>query len=75
MTASDKIAPMVTVTRAPRSKARLVAGLCVAAVVLLLVLANVHLVYVATSSQSDCIAHLKTSGEASGSFRAAKSAC
>ena len=73
MTASGKPAPMAD--RAPRPKARLMISLIVAAVALLLVLANAHLVYVATTSQPDCIAHLKTSGEASGSFRAAKPAC
>lgn len=73
MTVSGKTAPMAE--RAPRSKARLVIGLIVAAAALLLVLANAHLVYVATTSQSECIPHLKTSGEASGSFRAAKPAC
>ncbi len=73
MTVSGKTAPMVD--RTPRSKARIVTGLIVAAAVLLLVLANAHLVYVATTSQSGCIAHLKTSGEASGSFRAAAPAC
>jgi len=49
--------------------------LATSAAALLLVLANAHLVYVATTSQSECIPHLKTSGEASGSFRAAKPAC
>lgn len=47
----------------------------IAASVLLLVLANVHLVYVATTSQPDCVTHLKSSGEATGSFRAARSSC
>lgn len=47
----------------------------IAASVLLLVLANVHLVYVATTSQPDCMTHLKSSGEATGSFRAARSSC
>ena len=73
MTVSEKIAPLAD--RAPRAKARLVVGLIVSAVVLLLVLANAHLVYVATTSQPECIPHLKTSGETSGAFRAAKSAC
>jgi len=41
----------------------------------ILVFANVHFVYVALSSQPDCVPHLKSSGEASGSFRAAKSSC
>jgi len=70
---SDKPAPMAD--RAPRAKSRFMISLIVAAVALLLVLANAHLVYVATTSQPDCIAHLKTSGEATGSFRAATPAC
>lgn len=56
-------------------KTRLMVGLGVAAVALLLVLANFHLFYVATTSQPECIAHLKTSGAASGSFRAATPSC
>jgi hypothetical protein len=50
--------------------------LLVAAVVIVGVLlaANTHLVYVAFSSQPDCVTHLKGEGEP-GTFRAAKSAC
>jgi hypothetical protein len=50
--------------------------LLVAAVVIIGVLlaANAHLVYVAFSSQPDCVIHLKGEGEP-GTFRAAKSAC
>jgi hypothetical protein len=40
----------------------------------LLLGANAHFLYVAFSSQPDCVEHLKAPGE-SGSFRAAKSAC
>lgn len=36
--------------------------------------ANAHFLYVAFSSQPDCVEHLKAPGE-TGSFRAAKSAC
>ena len=39
-----------------------------------LLAANAHLVYVAFSSQPDCVTHLKGEGE-NGTFRAAKSAC
>lgn len=39
-----------------------------------LLTANAHLVYVAFSSQPDCVAHLKDGGEP-GTFRAANSAC
>jgi hypothetical protein len=39
-----------------------------------LLAANAHLVYVAFSSQPDCVAHLKGEGD-HGTYRAAKSAC
>ena len=39
-----------------------------------LLAANAHLVYVAFSSQPDCVTHLKGEGEP-GTYRAAKSAC
>ncbi len=42
--------------------------------ILLVVAANAHLVYVAVSSQPDCVEHLKSVGEG-GRYRAAKSAC
>ncbi|CAN7408661.1 hypothetical protein [Rhizobium sp. LjRoot254] len=46
-----------------------------ATAVLLVLAANAHLVYVAVSSQPDCVAHLKDRGDAPGQYRAAKSAC
>jgi hypothetical protein len=58
-----------------RSQARILIGLVVGAGLLVLVLANTHLVYVAVTSQPECVAHLETPGETPGSFRAAKSAC
>lgn len=42
--------------------------------VLLLAAANAHLVYVAVSSQPECVDHLKNVGD-DGRYRAAKSAC
>ena len=44
---------------------------------LLVIAANVHLVYVAGISQPACIAHLRASdgGKQNGSFRAAQSSC
>jgi hypothetical protein len=50
--------------------------LIIAALVIVGVLlaANAHLVYVAFSSQPDCVEHLKGEGE-QGTYRAAKSAC
>lgn len=44
------------------------------AFVAVLVLANGHLVYVAFTSQPDCVPHLKHEGS-SGAYQAAKSAC
>lgn len=51
-----------------------VAWLLVPAGLLLVAAANAHLVYVAVTSQPDCVPHLKEAGT-SGSYRAAKSAC
>jgi len=55
----------------------MVTGLIVAAGILLLVLANIHLVYVAITSQPACVPHLERGEGASGngSFTAATSAC
>ena len=58
-----------------RISGRLLAGLLVAAGVLLVVLANAHLLYVAFGSQPECVSHLKGAGEVPGAFRAAKSSC
>lgn len=48
--------------------------LLAAAGVVVFVAANVHLVYVAVSSEPGCVDHVKSVGEA-GRYRAAKSAC
>ena len=56
-------------------KVRILASLIVVAGVLLWVLANTHLVYVAVTSQPDCVPHVKSVSEGPGSFRAATSAC
>lgn len=37
--------------------------------------ANAHLVYVAVTSQPDCVAHHRLGAAVDGSFSAAKSAC
>jgi hypothetical protein len=59
-----------------RRTTRTVIGLIVAGLVVLLLAANVHLVYVSLVSQPECVAHLKQGDAAqAGSFRAAKSAC
>lgn len=66
---------------APRRQVnwRLASAGIAAAVVLLLVAANAHLVYVAFASQPDCVAHAKTPDTArtkdGATFRAARSSC
>jgi len=52
--------------------------ICIAIGALVVVLlANAHLVLVATNSQPRCVAHVKAGSEASppGTFRAARSSC
>jgi hypothetical protein len=58
-----------------RNKA--VIWLLVGAGLLLVVFANIHLVYVAASTQPDCVAHLRPGNGASerGQFSAAGSSC
>lgn len=55
---------------------RLAVVLVVAGGVLLLLAANAHLIYVAVTSQPDCVAHVRLGdAAAAASYRAAKSAC
>lgn len=55
---------------------RVTLGLLVAAGTALFLAANGHLVYVAMTSQPDCVAHVKPGqGAPAGSFTAARSAC
>ena len=62
-----------------RVSTRTVVGLSLLAALLLLVAANAHLVYVAVTSQPDCVDHVRQGdagkGQVQGSFRAAKSSC
>nr|WP_286207676.1 hypothetical protein [Hephaestia sp. MAHUQ-44] len=48
-----------------------------AAALAVIVLANAHLVYVASTSQPDCVPHVKAGGAApgAGAFGAAKPSC
>jgi hypothetical protein len=65
-------------TAAPTPKQRRVPALVwlliPAAVAVVFVGANAHMLYVALKSQPECVAHLKQSGSA-GQFMAAKPAC
>ena len=66
-----------TGTVARRDKTRLLLWAAVGAGLLLLVIANSHLVYVAVTSQPECVAHLRQ-GEGDsrdGKFSAARSSC
>ena len=58
----------------PRRR-KLVICLCIALGVIALAIANAHLVYVAVTSQPDCVAHLQDRGDGQTGFRAARSAC
>lgn len=53
----------------------LLAWILAAAALLVVAVANAHLVYVAVASQPECVAHLKEAGTQAGEYRAAKSAC
>ena len=60
-----------------RAATRVAAGLLVGAGLLLVAAANWHLVHVATTSQPDCVPHLRA-GEGNGErgqFSAASSSC
>jgi hypothetical protein len=57
-------------------RGRRMVGVLIAAGLLLVAAANWHLVYVAVTSQPDCVAHLRAgSAQSSGQFSAAKSSC
>lgn len=56
------------------SRRTLAIGAAVLATVLVL-LANVHLVYVALQSQPECVAHLKPGTDGDGAYSAARSSC
>jgi hypothetical protein len=58
-------------------KSRTLLWLSIGAGIALLLAANAHLVYVAMTSQPDCVAHLRAGDNpnAGGQFRAAKSSC
>ena len=45
------------------------------AAVLVVLLANAHLVYVAVSTQPECIPHIREKGSSPGAYRASNSAC
>jgi len=68
-----------TTSRLPWSGARparrtVIIGLAVSAVAFVL-LANLHFLYVAVSSQPDCVPHIKMASGEPGTFRAARPAC
>ncbi len=65
----------VAVARTPHRGRAMVIGLVIAGVALL-VAANAHFLYVAVTSQPDCVPYSRASGEnAAGTYGAAKPAC
>lgn len=58
----------------PRLNWRLVSLLIIGVGALVFIGANAHLVYVALTSQTDCVEHLKTEGH-DGAYRAARPSC
>ena len=56
-------------------RGRRMIGALIAAGLLLVAAANWHLVYVAVTSQPDCVAHLRAGSGQPGQFSAAKSSC
>ena len=59
----------------PRKRGWLMLGILLAAAGLVVAGANFHLVYVAVSSQPDCVPHLKAPDGQAGTFRAAQPSC
>jgi hypothetical protein len=55
-------------------RTRVLVALAVFAGLAVLAAANTHLVYVAFTSQPDCVSHLKAPGP-EGTYRAAESSC
>ncbi|MCC6597292.1 MAG: hypothetical protein IT559_00685 [Alphaproteobacteria bacterium] len=49
--------------------------LLVGAAIVVVILANAHLVYIAISTQPECVPHQKDKVEDGAGFRSAKSAC
>jgi hypothetical protein len=58
-----------------RPRTRTIVGLAVLAGFLIFAGANAHLVYVAVTSQPDCVDHVREGDADKSTFRAAKSAC
>ncbi len=68
---------MRSVAQVPAMKSRTLLWLSIGAGIALLLAANAHLVYVAMTSQPECVTHLRTGDNpsAAAQFRAAKSSC
>lgn len=74
----SNIAPSAAQGEARRKTRGLtIVGVAIVAGLLFVLLANFHLVYVAVTSQPECVAHIKADAAPApaGSFSAAKSAC
>lgn len=58
-----------------RPRRRMLGWIVGLGIVAVLLFANAHLVYVAFTSQPDCVSHLKLPDGSADHFRAAKSGC
>ena len=58
-----------------RIRSRILVGAVIIAGLLMVIAANVHLAYVAMTSQPDCVEHIRAAGDAPGTFRAARPSC
>ena len=70
-------APLSPAPNARRARAKVVVAIAVAAGIALFALANFHLVYVAVTSQPECVPHAKPGDAApiNGALNAARSSC
>jgi len=77
MSAGAAMVDTMTATERKSGSRKTLIWLLVAAGVAVFIGANAHLVYVATSSQPDCIAHARIGETATGAgqFSAARSSC
>lgn len=66
---------MVSMTNHTRSKPMLIIAVAVAVGIVGFLGANLHLAYVAMTTQPDCVPHAKAPVSTPGVYRAAKSSC
>jgi hypothetical protein len=73
MTAIPNDNPRLSAKR--RIRSRILVGAAIVAGLLMVIAANVHLAYVAMTSEPDCVEHIRVAGDSPGTFRAARPSC